>query len=138
VFSHVELNVSNLQASVAFYLGALGPLGFQKADEGEEYVRLSNGRDAVITLCPVGEEYRCYTYHRKGVGLGHLAIAVESRQIVNRMAEHLAALGIPLLGEGKVELEYRRGYYTIAFEDLDRIMIEIVYHDPYYFSLLPP
>ncbi|MGK3967739.1 VOC family protein [Sorangium sp. So ce118] len=138
MFSHVELNVSDLKASVDFYLGALGPLGFQKADGGEDYVRISNGRDAVITLCPVAAEYRCHTYHRKGIGLGHLAIAVESRELVDRVAEHLAALGVPLLGDGKVELEYRRGYYTIAFEDLDRIMIEIAYHDPFYFSLSPP
>jgi catechol 2,3-dioxygenase-like lactoylglutathione lyase family enzyme len=138
VFSHIELNVSDLRKSVAFYLSTLSRLGFQKADEGEGYVRISNGRDAVITLCPVGDTYRDHAYHRKGVGLGHFAISVESREVVDGMAEHLATLGIALLGDGKVELGYRRGYYTIAFEDTDRIMIEIVHHDPHYFSLLPP
>lgn len=139
MFSHIELNVLDLDESVRFYLSALGHLGFQKADGIEgEYARLSNGHDTVITLCPVEDAYRQYTYHRKGVGLGHIAIAVESRELIDQMAAHLASIGIPLLGDGKVETGYRHGYYTLAFEDPDRIMIEIVHNDPYYFSLLPP
>ena len=138
MFSHIELNVSNLDTSVRFYLAALKPLGFEQADGSDEYMRLSNGRDAVITLCPVGDGFQDRVYHRRAVGLSHFAIAVESRETVDLMARHLSALGIPLLGEGKVELGYRRGYYTLAFEDPDRLMIEIVHHDPYYFSLSPP
>lgn len=138
MFSHIELNVSNLETSVDFYISALKPLGFERADGSDEYVRIANGRDAAITLCPVDEAFRDRGYHRKAVGLSHLAIAVASADVVDTMAEHLSTLGIPLLGDGKVELGYRRGYYTLAFEDPDRIMVEIVYHDPYYFSLSPP
>jgi catechol 2,3-dioxygenase-like lactoylglutathione lyase family enzyme len=101
-------------------------------------VRISNGRDAVIVLCPVQDAYRDRPCHRRAVGLSHFAIAVDSIEVVDEMEAHLARLGIPLLGEGKVELGYRRGYHTLAFEDPDRIMIEIVHHDPHYFSLLPP
>ena len=138
MFSHIEINVSNLETSVQFYLAALKPLGFQRADGSEEYTRISNGRDAVITLCPVAETFRDRGYHRKAIGLGHIAISAPSADLIDRMAEHLATVGVPLLGEGKVELGYRRGYYTLAFEDPDRIMIEIVHHDPYYFALSPP
>jgi len=137
VISHIEFNVSNLDTSVRFYLSALRPLGFERADGSDEYVRISNGRDTVITLCPVQDAYRDRTYHRRAVGLSHFAIAVDSAKVVDEMEAHLARLGIPLLGEGKVELAYRRGYYTLAFEDPDRTMIEIVFHDPHYFSLLP-
>jgi catechol 2,3-dioxygenase-like lactoylglutathione lyase family enzyme len=138
LISHIELNVSNLDTSVQFYLAALSPLGFKKADGSDEYVRISNGRDSVITLCPVADAYRDRGYHRRAVGLGHFAISVDSRWRVDSMASHLAEVGITLLGKGTVELEYRRGYYTLAFEDPDRVMIEIVHHDPAYFSLLPP
>jgi catechol 2,3-dioxygenase-like lactoylglutathione lyase family enzyme len=138
VFSHIELNVSDLAVSVEFYLSVLAPLGFRRADGSSEYVRLSNGRDAVITLCPVEDAYRERGYHRKAVGLGHIAFAVESKDMVDKMDRHLSDLGVPMLGDGKVELGYRRGYYTLSFEDPDRIMIEIVCHDPFYFSLLPP
>ena len=139
MYSHIELNVSDLDASVRFYLSALAPLGFQKADEEKgEYARLSDGRSSVIVLCPVSANHEHALYHRKAVGLGHFALVAESRDIVDQMAEHLTAIGVPLLGDGKVELDYRRGYFSLAFEDPDRIMIEIVHHDPFYFSLSPP
>jgi hypothetical protein len=55
--------------------------------------------------------------------------------VIQRDAQqHLDQLAIGLLGDGLVELGYRRGYYTLAFEDPDRIMIEIVWHDPHYFA----
>lgn len=138
-FSHIQLNVSDLARSVDFYISILGPFGFRVADVEEgQYARLTNDRDAVIVLSPVQEKYRNHAYHRKGVGLSHVAFGVESRQEVDRMAEILAAHGVRLLGEGKVDSDYRRGYYTLAFEDPDRIMIELVHHDACYFSASPP
>jgi hypothetical protein len=50
------------------------------------------------------------------------------------MERHLAAIGVPLLGDGKTETGYRRGYYCLLFEDPDRIMVEVVHHDSHYFS----
>ena len=138
MISHIQLNVSDLEAAVAFYLAALAPLGFRRADGSDGYVRISNDLDSVIVLCPVQTAYRAFAYHRRGLGLGHFALSVESRGVVDGMAAHLGSLGIPLLGEGVVEIGYRRGYYTLAFEDLDRIMVEIVHHDPFYFSALAP
>ena len=138
-FSHIQLNVSDLARSVSFYMSVLGPFGFREADAEEgRYARLTNGRHAVIILSPVEERYRGHAYHRNGAGPSHVAFAVESRQEVDRMETVLAALGVPLVGEGKVESDYRHGYYTLAFEDPDRIMIEIVYHDAHYFSTSPP
>lgn len=139
MFSHIELNVIDLAESTRFYLLALRPLGFNKAEEnGDAYTRLSNGVDTVIVLCPVEREFEVNRYHRKAVGLGHFAIAVQNRADVDSMERHLADLGIPLLGQGKIEIGYRRGYYTLSFEDPQRIMIEIVYHDSHYFSLASP
>jgi catechol 2,3-dioxygenase-like lactoylglutathione lyase family enzyme len=137
MFSHIELNVSDLEKSVRFYLETLGPLGFRAADSADDYARLTDGSAAVIVLCPVAIAHAGRPYHRRGIGLGHFAIAVESRRMVEEMAAHLARLGIVLLGEGMVDLGYRRGYYTLSFEDHDRIMIEVVWHDPYYFAATP-
>lgn len=42
MLSHIELNVSDLEASTRFYCSVLEPLGFQKADGADgEYARLS-------------------------------------------------------------------------------------------------
>jgi len=138
MISHIELNVSDLEASTRFYLRALQPLGFQVADRGEGYVRLTNGKDAVVVLCPVANRHSHRSYHRKGVGLSHFALAVDSQDAVDAFEAHLAAIGIPLLGEGKLHTEYRRGYSTLAFEDPDRVMIEIAYAAPHYYSFDPP
>jgi len=138
-FSHIQLNVSNLQLSTDFYLNILSPLGFMKADEeAGEYVRITNGESFVLVLCPTASKYLEHSYHRKATGLGHFAIAVSSNAMVDDMEKHLNSCGVPILGEGKTELGYRRGYYCILFEDPDRIMVEIVSHDPFYFSFDNP
>ncbi len=68
------------------------------------------------------------------MGLSHFALAVESRDLVDQMETHLTSIGVPLLGQGTCEIGYRGGYYTLSFEDPDRVMIEVVCHNPSYFS----
>jgi catechol 2,3-dioxygenase-like lactoylglutathione lyase family enzyme len=46
MFSHIELNVSDLRKSLHFYQTTLDPLGFREADSGQDYARLTNGRNA--------------------------------------------------------------------------------------------
>lgn len=133
--SHIALNVTDLEKSIEFYLKTLSPLGFKLADkEDGEYARLTNGKNFVIVLSPTQEKYLGYKYHRRAVGLGHFAISVPTNKYVDDMEKHLLSLNIKTLGEGKIELGYRRGYYCLLFECPDRIMIEIVCHDPFYFS----
>lgn len=135
-FSHIELNVLDLEKSCAFYLKALAPLGFARADgEPGEFVRITNGRNAVIILSAVEERFRDRQYHRKAVGLGHIAIAAGSKEMLDQMEMHIRDSEIPILGEGRTSMAYRRGYDSFFFEDPDRILIEVVHHDPFYFSL---
>jgi catechol-2,3-dioxygenase len=134
-FSHIVLNVSDQSVSKDFYVSALAPLGFAQADEVPgEYTRISNGVDTIIVLSPAEERFRYLAYHRKAVGLGHFALCVESPCDIDLMGEHLATLGIALLGSGKTEIAYRGRYYCLLFEDPDRIMVEIAYHDEAYFA----
>lgn len=78
------------------------------------------------------------TYHRARVGLAHFALTAGSRDLVDQMEQHLASIGVPLLGRGKCEIGYRGEYYTLAFEDPDRVMIEVVWHLPAYFAREDP
>jgi catechol 2,3-dioxygenase-like lactoylglutathione lyase family enzyme len=138
LISHIEINVTELEISVLFYISALEPLGFQRADfVTGNYARISNNKDTVIVLCQTEERFLCAApaYHRKRVGLSHFALAVDTQELVDQMAYHLSTIGVPLLGQGKCEIAYRGGYYTLSFEDPDRIMIEIVCHMPSYFAL---
>lgn len=138
VISHIDLNVSDIARSARFYLDVLAPLQFRRTDGDHSFIRIANGRDTVIVLSAVDTAFRHFTYHRKAIGLGHFALSMESREWVDRMAAHVTALRVPILGNGLVDSDYRRGYYTFAFEDPDRIMVEIVYHDSFYFSLHAP
>jgi predicted lactoylglutathione lyase len=99
-------------------------------------VRITNGSDAVIVLAQTERRHLQGTagYHRARVGLAHFALTAGSRDAVDRMEEHLASIGVPLLGHGKCDIGYRGEYYTLAFEDPDRIMIEVVWHLPAYFA----
>lgn len=137
-FSHIALMVSCQRTSRDFYLAALGPLGFAVADElPRSYARISNGTDTVIVLSEAVQPFASHGYHRKRIGIHHVALAVESRATIDAMAAHLEALRIPLAGLGRVELGYRGDYYCLLFEDPDRILIELAYHGPAYFELLP-
>lgn len=134
-FSHIELTVSDMEQSVLFYLKALEPLGFMVADsEPGEYTRLTNGCDAVIVVCPVEERFRERTYHRKAVGLHHIAFAVPTINELDRVEQHLNTIGVPLRGDGRTRSWYRGGYDSFFIEDPDRILLEFVCHDPRYFS----
>jgi len=89
----------------------------------------------VIVLAQTGMLASAFSYHRKHVGLAHFALTAGSREMIDAMERHLISMGVPLLGRGKCEIGYRGEYYTLAFEDPDRVMIEIVWHLPAYFAL---
>ncbi len=139
MISHVALIVSDLERSERFYLETLALLGFSKADSvAGEYTRLTNGRNAVIVLAQVDERFSGVPHHRKCAGLNHLALRAESRQQVDAVEQTLLGFRVGLLGEGKVDTGYRGEYYTLAFQDPDRIMVEIVYHGEQYFTQVVP
>jgi catechol 2,3-dioxygenase-like lactoylglutathione lyase family enzyme len=130
-FSHLALNVSSLARSEAFYLAALGPLGFVAADgEANRYRRLTNGADLVIVLAQVEHRFLTRPHHRKAPGLHHFALSVPDKADLDAMERHLTGLGVPLLGAGRYETGYRDGYCGLMFEDPDRITIEIAHHHP--------
>src|SRR3954451_11369654 len=81
---HIDLAVSDVERSLAFYLGLLGPFGMREAGRfptyrgTEEVVYLGFG-DQYLGLRPADAgEYRYY-----GVGMEHLAFYVEKREDVD-------------------------------------------------------
>ena len=124
-----------MQASEAFYLALLRPLGFRKADAVVgQYTRLTNGADAVLVLSPLEDAYAGLAHHRRGVGMNHLAFRAPSQAALDEIVEAMRERGVRPLGEGRVETGYRGLYDTVAFEDPDRIMVEVVCHGEGYFE----
>lgn len=122
---HVELYVTNLERSLAFWTPFLIGLGYHESQRWSE---------GVSFMC--GETYLCFVqapnehveagYHRKRVGLNHLAFHAKSRAHVDQVAHWARAAGFSSLYEDRYPFAGGRDYYAFYCEDPDRIKVELV------------
>ena len=122
---HVEIYVSDLERSIAFWTPFMAQLGYE-ADRwpgGMNYVR---GDGAYLCFLPAPAEHVAAGYHRKRVGLNHLAFRGESREHVDRIREWARAAGHALLYDERYPFASGPGYYAVFCEDPDRIKVEVV------------
>lgn len=126
-FAHVLLHVRTVAASAAFYDRILGELGWRRTVDDPEWAGWTNGEEGFFVVV-VGDAHRDAGYHRKRIGLNHIAFHAESREAVDTFAQFLDREGIPVLYGGPKEYpEYRAGYYAVYVEDPDRIKVEVAY-----------
>jgi len=71
---HVEINVSNLGASRAFWSEILSKLGYKLTAHWEERFILSNGDDAYLSFVQVTDKFALHKYSRRDVGLNILLL----------------------------------------------------------------
>lgn len=127
--SHVELNVSNYLQSVEFYDLILLSLGWEKLVSRKDHTTYSDGTLKIV-LGPVEEKYSQHKFHRKHTGLNHLAFYAETKETVDEFYREV-------LQKNQIKTLYDEGpsgdkeYYSVFFEDPDRIKIEVVY-SPFY------
>lgn len=122
---HIELYVSNLNESSVFWGWLLEELEykpFQKWNEGRSW----KWGASYIVLVQVEEAYLDAGYHRKRVGLNHLAFHAKSRLHVDHLKNQLEKKGIEILYKDKYPYAGGKGQYAIYLEDPDRIKIEVV------------
>ena len=131
IVSHIDLVVSSLERSLAFYKGLLGPIGFTvereiAGERGEEvhYLRgdVIRGAIGLREAQSPGEA----SYDRYSVGLHHIAFEVESREVVEERAEWLRAQGAEI-ESGPAEYDYTPGYHAVFFYDPDGLKLEILH-----------
>ena len=121
---HIEIYVSNLKVSRKFYsflLEALGYELYQKWEEGFSYKR----QETYLVFVQAEAAYLEKGYHRKQVGLNHLAFAVENREQVDALKESLLKLGVTELYQERYPFTGGPDYYAFFCEDPDRIKLEI-------------
>ncbi len=122
--SHIEIYVSDYRASVRFYDKILIPLGWKRLVCQTGHTTYSDGFLKLV-LGPADPNFLKDGYHRKRVGLNHLAFSVESKTEVDRFVSGvLGPLGIPCLYGGVPTGD--ESYYSVFFEDPDRIKLEVV------------
>lgn len=122
---HVELSVSDLECSAGFWgwlLGELGYAPFQDWESGRSW-RLG---DTYLVLVQAEAPHVDAGYHRKRVGLNHLAFHGRSRDHVDALAEALRRRGCAILYADRHPHAGGRGHYAVFFEDPDRIKVEVV------------
>jgi glyoxylase I family protein len=130
VIDHVDLVVSDLEHSLAFYRGLLGPLGYTRespitGERGERVVYVSHPNGDAIGLRAAQSTL---PHDRYAVGVHHIALAAPSRAVVDERARWLRETGATV-ESGPQEYDYSAGYYAVFFYDPDGIKLELV-HEP--------
>jgi catechol 2,3-dioxygenase-like lactoylglutathione lyase family enzyme len=129
---HLDLVVTALERSLAFYRGLLEPLGYVRTSEiegerGERVVYLGrHGGMGSVSLREAQSDAHEVPYDRYGIGLHHLAFAAPSRAVVDERAAWLREQG-GTIESGPEEYGYTPGYYAVFFYDPDGIKLELVH-----------
>jgi catechol 2,3-dioxygenase-like lactoylglutathione lyase family enzyme len=124
---HLEINVSNFERSKTFYQDFLEWLGYKQIVGGKDFAGWSNGETKIFVTYL--ERYKDSGFHRRRVGLNHIAFYAKSKADVDKLqSEFLVPRSIKVLYGGPKEYpEYEKGYYAVYFEDPDRIKLEFVH-----------
>jgi catechol 2,3-dioxygenase-like lactoylglutathione lyase family enzyme len=123
---HVDLVVSSIERSLAFYRNLLAPLGYRRISEVEgergESIWYLSGPDVSVGLRAAQSRG---AHDRYRIGLHHLAFAASSRAAVDERSAWLREQGAPI-ESGPEEYAYLPGYYAV-FYDPDGSKLEIVH-----------
>jgi glyoxylase I family protein len=140
-FSHVDLVVSSIERSLAFYRGLLESIGWSGLREvlGEQgetiyYLSVDGPGVAALALREKRSDARDVPYDRYAIGLHHLCFDVPSREVVDERAHWLREQGARI-ESGPAEYAYTPGYYAVFFYDPDGIKLELL-HRPTYWEWL--
>jgi len=122
---HIEIYVSDLKTSVAFwswFLESLGYTSFQKWNGGQSWKM----DETYIVFVQTEERFLDVQYHRSRVGLNHLAFHARSRQQVDEITNELEEKGMTILYQEQYPFAGGDTHYAVYFEDPDRIKVELV------------
>ncbi len=130
--AHIEINVSDITISKSFYTKILAPLGWKQFDLNDKDIVGYKALDSThLFLVQTERGYTNNQFHRKNIGLNHIAFRVETIEQVDQYAAFLETESIKKLYHEQPKdysSEYAtEHYYAIFFEDPDRIKLEIVF-----------
>jgi len=128
---HLQVNVGSAGVALPFYRDLFGYLEWRSIHDEGGVVAFSDG-GVNIWIMATEAHFTGRGFHRKGIGLNHLAFFVDRREDVDMFRERfMAPRGItPLYGTPREFPDYVPGYYAVFFEDPDRIKLEVV-HRPF-------
>lgn len=122
---HIDLSVSDLTRSRAFYDSVLTALGFHRITDDGTIVWRGPHLEIGIRAATSGEDGK--PHDRYDVGLHHLAFRAENRADVDRFHDYLVRADIDVLDPPTDYPDYGDPYYAVFFADPDGIKLELVY-----------
>ncbi|HEV3229867.1 MAG TPA: VOC family protein [Solirubrobacteraceae bacterium] len=132
-FSHVDLVVSSIERSLAFYRDLLVPIGWTglreiRGERGETiwYLSVQGTGVAALGLRERQSDTHAVPYDRYAIGVHHICFDVYSREAVDERARWLRDRGAEI-ESGPREYDYTAGYYAVFFYDPDGIKLELLY-----------
>lgn len=123
---HVELYVRDLERSIAFWTPFMGLLGYAEVRWSDGVNYLTGEGEPYVCLVPAPSEHLAAGYHRRRVGLNHLAFRARSRVHVDEVRTWVREAGFALLYDDRYPYATAPGYYAVFCEDPDRIKVEVV------------
>lgn len=125
---HLDLNVSDLKRSAAFYELVLGQMGYRRvhldADGYDWQAPLNDGDALTIGIY----QARTETVHdRYSPGIHHLAFRARDRAEVDKLYALLLETGARVLDPPAEYPQYAQEYYAVFFLDPDGVKLELVY-----------
>jgi len=123
---HVDLTVSDMGRSLAFYDRVLPLLGFERLRDSDDGP-LWAGRSMEFGLQQARAGSRAVRHDRYAPGLHHLAFGAASRADVDRVHGELERLAVVILEPPALYEHYAPGYYAVFFADPDGVKLEYVY-----------
>ena len=129
--AHIEINVTDIHNTKDFYDIFLTSLWRTESSISDSSIWYKAPDKTHLFFVQVDKKYIDSNFHRKHVGLNHLAFRVKNIDIVDEIATYLSSKNITLLYKDRsrdYSDEYEmKEYYAIFCEDPDRIKVEIVY-----------
>jgi catechol 2,3-dioxygenase-like lactoylglutathione lyase family enzyme len=122
MFDHVKFGVSDYEASKAFFLKALAPLGLFIGAEGEP----SYG----VELCTKANASLCLYQTKEKPAHLHLAFVAENRRQVDAFHRLALEAGGKDNGAPGLRPQYNANYYAAFVIGPDGHNIEVVCHEP--------
>ena len=122
---HLEIYVSDLKQTIDFWGWFLEKLGYSIFQEWENGQSWKLG-ETYIVFVQTEERFLDVAYHRRRVGLNHLAFHANSREEVDQLTRALMIRGVNVLYTDKHPFAGGKDHYAVYFEDPDRIKVELV------------
>ncbi len=125
---HLDLTVTDPEASAPFYKCVLGHMGYQCRRVYEDGMDFEKGPDqqgfASVGLVRAKDPL---AHNRFRPGLHHVAWTAKSRKDVDTLHRKLVDFGATILDAPNDYPAYGKGYYAVFFADPDGLKLEYVY-----------